>query len=258
MRVYSPFFSGTKRSSNRTAGVVVSWRKKTPDGKLIPRSAPFSLGIPDCPTLWVLRQKEVVKSLYSYSKALGERWSLRQTLYPYSGGVYNDKQSLVLPEMGWITIGTIGGLLIRLAIWSIFVTPKGDLQDLTIIRFVLWVTWILWSLGSSPWPTQVHKAQNAAHGGGTRVGPCWDGRNPRDGVHPRCKSCYGAFPKSGPISCKIHHILAYFSIETHDDLGISQSHFMKPTCIIICVSGWCSADDEGTNVYLFVCMFAHV
>ena len=86
-------------------------------------------------------------------------------------GVYNDKQSLVLPGMGWITIGTIGGLLIRLAIWSIFLTPKGDLQDLTIIRFVLWVTWILWSLVSSPWPTQVHKVQNAAHGGGTRVGP---------------------------------------------------------------------------------------
>ena len=122
-------------------------------------------------SLWVLRQNQVVKSLYSYSKALGERWSLRQTLYPYRGGVYNDKQSLVLPEMGWITIGTIGGLLIRLAIWSIFLTPKGDLQDLTIIRFVLWVTWILWSLGSSPWLTQVHKVQNAAHGGGTRVGP---------------------------------------------------------------------------------------
>ena len=122
-------------------------------------------------SLWVLRQNQVVKSLYSYSKALGERWSLRQTLYPYRGGVYNDKQSLVLPEMGWITIGTIGGLLIRLAIWSIFLTPKGDLQDLTIIRFVLWVTWILWSLGSSPWLTQVHKVQNAARGGATRVGP---------------------------------------------------------------------------------------
>ena len=150
-------------------------------------------------SLWVLRQNQVVKSLYSFSKALGERWSLRKTLYPYSysnRGVCNDKQSLVLPEMCCITIGTIGGLLIRLAIWSIFWLRKGTCR--TSLSFVS--SYGLHGFcGAWDHPHGRHRFTKlkTRH---TEVGPGWDhvGQEPKrwsSKISWRCKSCYGAFPQ---------------------------------------------------------------